>query len=52
MKCSWRRRRRPMRSCSQVEPDPVCTCDGSGELPVYFSGMVIATVPCPGCDRG
>lgn len=26
--------------------EPVCTCDGSGTLPVRFGGQLIATVPC------
>lgn len=29
---------------------PVCTCDGSGRLPVRFAGQVIATVPCVCAD--
>lgn len=46
MKCDGRRRRQPMKPCDQAEPERVCTCDGSGELPVYFGGVEIATVPC------
>lgn len=30
--------------------EPVCTCDGSGRLPVRFGGHVIATVPCVCAD--
>jgi hypothetical protein len=27
----------------------VCSCEGTGQVPVHFGGMVIAKVPCPGC---
>jgi hypothetical protein len=50
MKCDGRQRRRPMKPLDRLDPEPECTCNGSGELPVYFAGVEIATVEC--CCRG